>query len=74
MRLWSISPSYLDRQGLCGLWLEALLCQFVLIKGEFSKCPICKGSCINKDNGQFPLRCKKCNINGQIKTHYYSHP
>lgn len=30
MRLWSISPSYLDCQGLCGLWREALLGQKVL--------------------------------------------
>jgi hypothetical protein len=33
MRLWSVHPHYLDRQGLCGLWREALLAQKVL-KGE----------------------------------------
>lgn len=31
MRLWSISFSYLDRQGLTGLWREALLAQNVLL-------------------------------------------
>ena len=31
MRLWSISPSYLDRQGLLGCWREALLAQHVLL-------------------------------------------
>lgn len=30
MRLWSIHPSYLDRQGLGGCWREALLAQKVL--------------------------------------------
>lgn len=30
MRLWSIHPSYLDRQGLIALWRETLLAQKVL--------------------------------------------
>lgn len=30
MRLWSISPSYLDSKGLVALWREALLAQKVL--------------------------------------------
>lgn len=30
MRLWSLHPSYLDRQGLVALWREALLAQKVL--------------------------------------------
>lgn len=30
MRLWSISPAYLDRMGLVALWREALLAQRVL--------------------------------------------
>ena len=30
MRLWSISPKYLDRQGILGVWREALLAQSVL--------------------------------------------
>ena len=33
MRLWSLHPKYLDRQGLVALWREALLAQAVL-KGE----------------------------------------
>ncbi len=33
MRLWSINPKYLDRQGLLALWREGLLAQKVL-KGE----------------------------------------
>ena len=32
MRLWSISPEYLDRQGLLALWRETLLAQKVLAK------------------------------------------
>lgn len=31
MRLWSLHPSYLDRQGLLGLWRESLLAQHVLL-------------------------------------------
>ncbi len=31
MRLWSIHPSFLDRQGLLGLWREGLLAQKVLL-------------------------------------------
>lgn len=30
MRLWSLSPAYLDRLGLLGVWREALLAQQVL--------------------------------------------
>lgn len=30
MRLWSLSPTYLDRLGLLGVWREALLAQQVL--------------------------------------------
>jgi len=30
MRLWSLHPEYLDRQGLLALWREALLAQAVL--------------------------------------------
>jgi len=30
MRLWSVHPKYLDRQGLLALWREALLAQAVL--------------------------------------------
>lgn len=30
MRLWSLHPKYLDRQGLVALWREALLAQVVL--------------------------------------------
>ncbi len=32
MRLWSIHPQYLDRQGLLALWRESLLAQKVLLK------------------------------------------
>lgn len=31
MRLWSISPSYLDSKGLVACWRESLLCQNVLL-------------------------------------------
>jgi len=31
MRLWSLHPRYLDRQGLLALWREALLAQQVLL-------------------------------------------
>jgi len=31
MRLWTIHPRYLDRQGLVALWREALLAQAVLL-------------------------------------------
>jgi len=31
MRLWSIHPKYLDRQGLLGVWREGLLAQKVLV-------------------------------------------
>ncbi|MFD6134767.1 pyrimidine dimer DNA glycosylase/endonuclease V, partial [Isoptericola sp. NPDC060257] len=30
MRLWSLAPDYLDRQGLAACWREALLAQAVL--------------------------------------------
>ena len=31
MRLWSLHPRYLDRQGLTAAWREALLAQAVLV-------------------------------------------
>ncbi|MGC5627989.1 pyrimidine dimer DNA glycosylase/endonuclease V [Georgenia sp. Z1344] len=33
MRLWSLHPQYLDRQGLTAAWREALLAQSVLVRG-----------------------------------------
>jgi len=34
MRLWSLSPRYLDQQGLCGLWREAIMAKNALEQGE----------------------------------------
>lgn len=44
MRLWSISPSFLDRMGLLGLWREALQAQRIIIgdppyKGPYANHP-----------------------------------
>lgn len=34
MRLWSLHPCYLDQQGLCGLWREAIMAKNALRQGE----------------------------------------
>lgn len=31
MRLWSLSPRYLDQQGLCGLWREAVMAKNAIL-------------------------------------------
>jgi hypothetical protein len=83
MRLWSISPSYLDKQGLCGLWRESLLGQSCLLKGEYTECPDC--SLDKKFNGRLTpelgdtsfrawIDCPKCAGTGKIKTPYWNHP
>jgi hypothetical protein len=80
MRLWSISPAYLDKQGLCGLWRESLLAQSVLLKGEYTECPVCKGRGKFYDETPFNGRysgvsnCWKCKCEGRIKTPYWGHP
>jgi hypothetical protein len=78
MRLWSIHPSYLDKQGLCGLWLESLLAQSVLLKGEYTECPRCSGmgwGLVDKANNNEGYNdCHKCKGIGKIKTSYYNHP
>jgi hypothetical protein len=77
MRLWSISPSYLDRQGLLAVWREALLCQSVLIKGEYLKCNNCNKGIIERDliYGYDDIKnCSLCKGTGKIKTPYYNHP
>ena len=33
MRLWSLHPRYLDQQGLCGLWREAIMARNALEQG-----------------------------------------
>jgi hypothetical protein len=72
MRLWSISPIYLDRQGLLAVWREALLGQSCLVKGKYSICPYCGG---NGEQTVYPFKkCNKCKQTGKIKTPYYSHP
>jgi len=72
MRLWSISPSYLDRQGLLAVWREALQAQSVLLQGEYKKCEYCyKGY---KWDGLWLHKCNKCKTKGKIKTPYYNHP
>jgi hypothetical protein len=83
MRLWSISPIYLDTQGLCGLWRETLLGQACLLKGEYQDCPDC--SLDKKYNGRLTpeigdmafrakVNCLKCKGTGKIKTPYWGHP
>lgn len=83
MRLWSISPAYLDRQGLCGLWRESLLGQSCLIDGEYQDCPDC--SLDKKYNGRLTpeidntsfrawVNCPNCKGTGKIKTPYFNHP
>jgi len=75
MRLWSIHPKYLDRQGLLAVWRESLLAQSVLIKGEYTECPECLGSGYTIDNGYEAREiCFKCHGKGKIKTPYYNHP
>ncbi len=34
MRLWSLHPKYLDQQGLCGLWREAIMARNAIEQGE----------------------------------------
>jgi hypothetical protein len=76
MRLWSIHPKYLDRQGLLAVWREGLLAQSVLLKGEYKKCPKCLGSGFWSTNGECSEDdiCPKCKGTGKIKTSYYNHP
>lgn len=72
MRLWSIHPRYLDRQGLLAVWREGLLAQATLLKGEYSKCKECLVAELNPEMGIFA--CDKCKGTGKIKTPYWSHP
>jgi hypothetical protein len=74
MRLWSISLEYLDRQGLCGLWREALLGQACLLKGEFSVCSLCNGHGRYQHFELNMVTCDKCKGTGKIKTPYWGHP
>lgn len=77
MRLWSIHPKYLDRQGLLAVWREGLLAQSVLSKGEYTTCPDCGGygfgHCIPAHSCCSGI-CIKCKGTGKIKTPYYMHP
>lgn len=76
MRLWSLHPKYLDRQGLLAVWREGLLAQKVLSQGKYKKCPLClDGKWITGKFGynQY-ITCPKCKGTGKIKTPYYNHP
>ena len=73
MRLWSISPSYLDRQGLLAVWREGLLAQKVLLQGKMTNCKECQGTGKFYD-GFFVFMCKHCKGTGKAKTPYYNHP
>jgi hypothetical protein len=70
MRLWSIHPRYLDRQGLLAVWREGLLAQSVLLKGEYIECPQCKIKTFEKTHGN----CVCCTKKHKIKTPYWNHP
>jgi phage FluMu protein Com len=74
MRLWSIHPKYLDRQGLIALWREALLAQSCLLKGKNIKCEHCNGTGVSGPGVKFGIECDKCKGIGKIKTPYYNHP
>lgn len=77
MRLWSISPQYLDSKGLVACWSEGLLAQSCLLKGEYTTCQSVDKFGYTCDRGytkynvQFGDRlCKKCKGKGKIKTPY----
>jgi len=86
MRLWSLSPSYLDRKGLVACWSEGLLAQSVLLKGEYTNCDRIDETGRKCKNGKifYTLNygnyikinkiCPKCKGKGKIKTPYYNHP
>ena len=82
MRLWSLSLKYLDQRGLCGLWVESLLAQATLLKGEYSECPNCSldkkyNGRLTPDIGDTSFRCwvdcPKCKGTCKIKTPYYQY-
>lgn len=73
MRVWSLHPTYLDQQGLCGLWRETLLCQKVLAGGTKGKCVCVADSPISP--------CPAMTLHGErgrqgylAMAHYYSSP
>lgn len=75
MRIWSIHPKYLDRQGLLAVWREGLLAQKVLLQGEYGQC--CKGLWEHDfavwNSNTKKLHCVNCGKK-KIKTPYYNHP
>jgi len=81
MRLWSIHPHYLDRQGLLAVWREGLLAQKVLIQGEYKLCSCINGvvrkfidvSPVGKHRWGY-VKCRNCKGTTKIKTPYYNHP
>jgi hypothetical protein len=74
MRLWSINPKYLDRQGLLAVWREGLLAQSVLFKGEYIECNNCLGNKEEIIQGyRSGIKCSKCKGAGKIKTPYWNH-
>jgi hypothetical protein len=73
MRLWSIHPRYLDRQGLVALWRESLLAQSCLLKGKTIECESCNGTGVSGPGAKFGIECDKCKGTGKIKTPYYNH-
>jgi len=75
MRLWSISPRYLDRQGLLAVWREGLLAQKVLLQGGQKTCKYCNGDINYRE--PYPIQnmpCVICSGIGRVKTPYYNHP
>lgn len=76
MRLWSLSPKYLDTKGLLAVWREGLLAQSVLLKGKYSKCPECKDFLFGKSQWAKRKRLGicRCKGTGKIKTPYWNHP
>ena len=84
MRLWSIHPKYLDRQGLLAVWREGLLAQKVLLQGEYKECSECYTPFLTdgghkvytkvKYKKEKSNHCLKCKGTRKIKTPYYNHP
>ena len=70
MRLYSLHPKYLDKDGLNGVWRGGLLAQACLIKGEYTKC-ICQDKTFEFHYKN--MFCNKCKGTGKIKTPYYNH-
>ncbi len=71
MKIWYLSPKYLNKNLISNLWRDCLSAQTILLKGKEIICPICFGSGKIMTVSSHSEACNRCKGKKRIETELY---